>query len=333
MSLSMPLRDRELIPPEFWRIHPDSRVSLANAHAPLIAAAERLANEQLGLTVGGALRFGAGGAFDYAVRSAATLRDSVQIAGRFGRLVADSTRIVFETFRDCAIIRLDVDAAWPKVVGDFAAAAWFKIHLAGQLTEDARLEAWFPYRAPEDPSTHERIFDGISVEFDKPLLGFVLRKDCASAPMPGADPVLHSMHCARAETLLAGLTPNRTTAHLVRRIIESDLERGIVTANGVARALHMSRSTLARRLAFEGTEFGAELDAVRRERALLHIRDPHTSLTEVAFRSGFSHVESFHRAFKRWTGRAPGVFRTGLRADTDSLFAIAGELQERDHAE
>jgi len=42
MSLSMPRRDRELIPPEFWGVHPDTRVSLANAHAPLIAAADRL---------------------------------------------------------------------------------------------------------------------------------------------------------------------------------------------------------------------------------------------------------------------------------------------------
>jgi AraC-like DNA-binding protein len=316
MSLSLTRQDRELIPPDFWRVHPDSRVSLANAHAPLIAAAERLSDEHVGLKVGGALRFGAGGAFDYAVRSASTLRDSVEVAGRFARLVADSTRIVFETFRDCAIIRLDVDSSWPRVVGDFAAAAWFKIHLAGQLDETARLEAWFPYRAPEDTSTHEKLFEGVTVKFDRPLLGFVLDGERASAPMPGADPVLHSMHCARVESLLAGLSPNRATALLVRRIIESDLERGIVSADGVARSLHMSRSTLARRLAFEGTEFGAELDAVRRERALLHIRDPRTSLTEVAFRSGFSHVESFYRAFKRWTGSAPGTFRAGLRAAT-----------------
>ncbi len=316
MSLSLPQQDRELIPPEFWRVHPDSRVSLQNAHAPLIAAAERLSDENVGLKVGGALKFGAGGAFDYAVRSAATLRDSVEVAGRFARLVADSTRITFETFHDHAIIRLDVDTAWPRVVGDFAVAAWFKIHLAGQLEEGAHLEAWFPYRAPDDLSIHHRMFEGIAVRFGMPLLGFVLDRNWASAPLPGADSVLHSMHCARVESLLAGLSPRRATALLVRRIIESDLERGIVTADGVARALHMSRSTLARRLAFEGTEFGAELDAVRRERALMHIRDPRTTLAEVAFRSGFSHVESFHRAFKRWTGFAPGVFRAGLRADT-----------------
>ncbi|HVW28657.1 MAG TPA: AraC family transcriptional regulator ligand-binding domain-containing protein [Polyangiaceae bacterium] len=318
MSVPIPRCDRELIPSEFWRVHPDSRVSLENAHAPLIAAAERLSDEHLGLKVGGALRFGAGGAFDYAVRSAATLRDSVEVAGRFARLVADSTRITFETFRNHAIIRLDVDPVWPQVVIDFAASAWFKIHLSGQLPDDARLECWFPYREPKDRSTHERMFEGTPIKFEMPLLGFAVRRDWAAAPLPGADPVLHSMHRARVESLLSGLSPDRITAALVRRILEKELERGIVTANGVARALHMSRSTLARRLAFEGTEFAAELDAVRRERALTYIRDPRTTLTEVAFRSGFSHVESFYRAFKRWTGCAPGVFRANLHHETNT---------------
>lgn len=310
--------DREHIPSEFWRVNPDSRVALANAHAPLIAAAERLSDENLGLKIGAAMRFGVGGAFDYAVRSASTLRDSVEVAGRFARLVADSTGITFETFRDCAIIRLDIDPMWPRVIADFAVIAWFKIHLAEQLSGDARLETWFPYREPTDASTHEKLFEGTPVKFGKPLLGFVLRRDWATAPLPGADAVLHAMHCARAESLLAGLSPNRTTTFLVRGILEKELERGVVTADGVARALHMSRSTLARRLAFEGTEFAAELDAVRRDRAMSCIRDPGTTITEVAFRSGFSHVESFHRAFKRWTGHAPGVFRARLAAETTS---------------
>ena len=76
--------------------------------------------------------------------------------------------------------------------------------------------------------------------------------------------------------------------------------------------------TLARGLAFEGTEFAAELDAVRRDRAMSRVRAPGTTIAVVAFRNRFSHVESFHRAFKRWTGRVPGVFRARLGPDTTS---------------
>jgi AraC-like DNA-binding protein len=296
-------------------VDPDSRVSLARAHAPLVAATERLADDELGLKLGGALRFGAGGVFDYVMRSAPTLRDSVEMARRFARLVSDSMCMSFETFGRQAIVRFDIDPIWPRVVADFAMSAWFKIHVADQFGDDARVECWFPYRRPKDTSVHERTF-GTTLRFDAPLLGFALAMDAASAPLPGADPVLHAIHCERAASLLAGISPSRKTTAVVRQVIEREIEVGSATANRVAGALHMSRSTMARRLGAEGTGFNAEMDAVRRERALKYIRDPDASLTEVAFRSGFSHVESFHRAFKRWTGHSPNAYRERLSDTT-----------------
>jgi AraC-like DNA-binding protein len=314
-AVPIPAPDRQYIPPAFWSVDPDSRVPLTNAHAPLVAATERLADEELGLKLGGALRFGVGGVFDYVMRSAATLRDSVEMAGRFARLVSDSMRVSFETFGRRAIVRFDIDPVWPRVVSDFAMSAWFKIHVAGQLADDAHIECWFPYRRPKETAVHEKVF-GTVAQFDAPFLGFVLEMDGASAPLPGADPVLHAMHCERAASLLAGISPSRKTTAVVRQVIEREIEAGTATADRVASALHMSRSTLARRLVAEGTGFNAEMDSVRRERALTYIRDPGASLAEVAFRSGFSHVESFHRAFKRWTGQPPRVYRERLSADT-----------------
>jgi AraC-like DNA-binding protein len=313
-SLALSGPDRQHIPPKFWSVDPDSRVPLADAHAPLTAATERLADDALGLKLGMALRFGAGGAFDYAVRSAATLRESVEVASRFAPLVADTMGVSFEVFRNQAVIRLDVDPVWPKVIADFAASAWFRIHLAGQLRQDAHLQCWFPQRAPDDTSVHERVFEGTALRFDAPLLGFALECDHASAPMPGADPVLHSSHRERLESLLAGLNAQPSTSVVVRQVIERELRCGRPTAADVARALGMSRSTLARRLDSEGTDFTREIDGVRRARALKLVGDSHAVLAEVAYLCGFSHVESFHCAFKRWTGKSPLAYRELLGA-------------------
>jgi AraC-like DNA-binding protein len=62
---------------------------------------------------------------------------------------------------------------------------------------------------------------------------------------------------------------------------------------------------MSRRLEQEGTSFVGELDEARRQLALAYVDDGETPLKEVAFRLGFSHAASFHRAFKRWTGETP----------------------------
>jgi AraC-like DNA-binding protein len=38
------------------------------------------------------------------------------------------------------------------------------------------------------------------------------------------------------------------------------------------------------------------------------------SISEVGFLLGFSELSSFHRAFKRWTGRTPAQFRQEFRS-------------------
>jgi AraC-like DNA-binding protein len=102
-----------------------------------------------------------------------------------------------------------------------------------------------------------------------------------------------------------------TVRSRVRRTIERLLlETREASAVSVARTLHMSRRTLSRKLEQEGTSFAGELDDVRRDLACGYIEGSKRSLAEIAFLLGFSHVESFHRAFRRWTGTTPSAYRT-----------------------
>jgi AraC-like DNA-binding protein len=82
-----------------------------------------------------------------------------------------------------------------------------------------------------------------------------------------------------------------------------------LSADTVAAELHMSARTLHRRLEAEGTRFGEVLDRVRERRARRLLEDPAMPLAEIAYRSGFADLATFSRAFKRWTGIAPGAFR------------------------
>lgn len=51
---------------------------------------------------------------------------------------------------------------------------------------------------------------------------------------------------------------------------------------------------------------------MRRDLAISYIRDTELALGEVAYLLGFSSPEALQRAFKRWTGSAPGSYRKEL---------------------
>ena len=301
--------DRDLVPGDFWSANADGRVSLAAMHAMLDCAVERLGDERLGLRLGRSMRFGEGGPFDHAVRSAPTVRDAVAVAARYARLLADSLQIGFEVWRRHAMIRLN-EPTWTRSAGEFSLAAFYKIHLADEVPAASQLECWFPHAAPTDVSEYERTFGNATLKFNAPFYAITFNDAYASAPMPGADAVLHGVNCARIDSLLAGVSAAATLKTRVRRLIEQEMResRG-ANVPRIAHALDMSPRTMSRRLEQEGTTFADELDGARRELALAYIIDAETPLKEVAFRLGFSHAESFHRAFKRWTGDTALVYR------------------------
>jgi AraC-like DNA-binding protein len=71
------------------------------------------------------------------------------------------------------------------------------------------------------------------------------------------------------------------------------------------RRLGLSPRTLQRRLGEHRASFQRLLADVRRELADQYLRRPDLSLGEVAFLLGYQDLSSFHRAFRRWSGRTP----------------------------
>jgi AraC-like DNA-binding protein len=49
---------------------------------------------------------------------------------------------------------------------------------------------------------------------------------------------------------------------------------------------------------------------VRRDLALQLLADGHLSVADIATRLGFEDASTFYRAFRKWTGSAPGAWRS-----------------------
>lgn len=100
----------------------------------------------------------------------------------------------------------------------------------------------------------------------------------------------------------------------VRAIIEHELaaKRTLIGMDRLADKLCMAKSTLRRRLAIENTAYQIIADEcrVRIAKALL---ERGMSCEDIAYYLDFSVPCGFTRAFRKWTGLNPSVYRENLQ--------------------
>jgi AraC-like DNA-binding protein len=266
-------------------------------------------DDDLGLEAGASVRFGEGGALDFAMRSASTLRSSLELASRHARLFSDALDPKLELLGNRALVRLDTKLPWPRAAADFTLSVWHSNHIRVQLPEATKLEVWFAHSAPADRAAYERVFEAAELRFDAPCYGIAFDRALVDVPLISADAALHAAHCQHLDFLETRLHEPLSFAVQVRELMGYELRRGRPTSSMIAQRLQVSRRTLVRRLHDEGTSFKAQLDQLRHELALNLIARPEPTLLEITSLLRFSHVQAFHRAFRRWTGQTPAQFR------------------------
>ncbi|MEO0486402.1 MAG: AraC family transcriptional regulator ligand-binding domain-containing protein [Pseudomonadota bacterium] len=114
----------------------------------------------------------------------------------------------------------------------------------------------------------------------------------------------------------AGGASTRTkVAHCLNEFLPS----GRATVEDVARALAMSKRTLQRRLAEEGTTWLDVLSEAREALAKHYLSATEYGPAEVSFLLGYEDPNSFFRAFRRWENTSPELWRTANRAPPQAL--------------
>jgi len=77
----------------------------------------------------------------------------------------------------------------------------------------------------------------------------------------------------------------------------------------VADYMMLSRRTLQRHLADEGTSFQQLLKNTRKTMATRYLRESDVSLTQLSGMLGYGDLVAFSRAFHRWYGKSPRQWR------------------------
>lgn len=148
------------------------------------------------------------------------------------------------------------------------------------------------------------------LRFDAPMHHIVVPRSSLEAVCRFSDPIAYRSAVSGLEAKLAALRSRDDLSTRLRALLDAPAH--LLSIDDAARQLHLSSSTLKRRLAERGTRFSTLRDQVLKERALLLMADASLNLDAVATELGYSDITNFSHAFKRWTGQSPGVYRRAL---------------------
>jgi len=173
------------------------------------------------------------------------------------------------------------------------------------------LGARFPFPAPQHADAYRVLFAGATqfgaqdaaVWFDARYLQLPLVRDEAA------------MNRMLQHALPLTVRQYRRDRLLVQRVRQLLAQAPEAPHSGpsVAEALHLSPRTLHRQLAAEGAALQQLKDEARRAHAIELLQRSDRPIKQVAQAAGFASEKSFIRAFRAWTGQAPGAFRQAAR--------------------
>ncbi|MFT4652865.1 MAG: AraC-like DNA-binding protein [Patiriisocius sp.] len=276
-------------------------------------AIETSNDSQLGLLIGSSMDISSQGIFGYAIITSSTIGDALKLMVRYNKALLPSVDVKMLS-RESRVEVLIKAPHLPKNLERFYIELLYAaiMRSGNTLIQKGRASVHleFDYDAPYDQAPYQRLF-GSKVKFNshKSVLSF----DEAGLDLGivTANPVARDIFRRQCDRLLSKGTHRGMISERVQEVLlQSGTE--FPTSKLVANQLHMSESTLQRRLAKEGYKFQQLLDQVRNKLAHEYLTGTQLTINEIAALLGFSDAANFRRSFKRWSKLTPTDVRHKL---------------------
>jgi AraC-like DNA-binding protein len=306
---SEPILQRCGIEPDLLR-EGEGRVDLVQ-FASLVTEALRITGDSgLGLDYGLRGRISNFGILGYALLSARDLRQAIELVSRYYEIFDPVIRFEFEIVPPHVHARA-VESAELGHFEIFAHEATLACTaaVARMLLEEpvtpTRLTLSYP--EPSHSRRYPAVF-GCRPEFDAPYTSIQFESRHLNAPLKFSNKEMAEICRQQCERWLHAV---KEPGGLILRVKKELLERpGQFPKMGdIAVALGMSVRSLRRHLSVNGVTYQELLDQVRSDLALDYLRNSLLTVEQIAQLVGYGEAASFRKAFRRWTGKAPGEFR------------------------
>ena len=294
---------------------PDSRVSYAAVVSLMERAATLLGEPGFGLRLGASRDISDGGILGFVMLNSATLLDAVKNLQRYFLIVGDGEE--FEVEQGGPHVKLRFRERDPAVRGQRQNSEYFAAMIVRACRDMTRkrlspARAEFMHPRPNARIDYEAHL-GCTARFRADWDAVVFAPETMRLPVVGANHKLLKVLEMACRKILGPAPKKQDIVHDVRSLIIEELARGAVHIDAVASKLSMSSKTLERRLSERDENFSALSDAIRQDLAKQYLSETDFRLEQIAYLTGYSEPAPLVRAFKRWTGKTPMVFRSAHR--------------------
>jgi AraC-like DNA-binding protein len=176
--------------------------------------------------------------------------------------------------------------------------------LAGAAVRPKAVACEFP--APE-PAAKRALREHFPFRFDCDDNLIVFERSVGEIEIPSADLDLQLLLAETMDRHLAALGPAASFEQGMLTLLRGMMNGTMPTLAALSRHAGMSQRTLQRRLAESNTSFQRLLRTVLQETSDELLARGQLSLGEIAFLLGYSEESAFSRAYRSWTGQAPGA--------------------------
>ena len=251
------------------------------------------------------------GSLGFALMSCPNLSEALKLLQRYKLLSGQGLNYQIINSDDAgALIRIRVDVGndlHKKLITELAMSQFLYI---GRVITDVDLpgiEVRFSHLGAQHTKRYESILR-TKVLFNHPHSEIYIPININNLELKGRNSAVNIIFQEQCEELLRNLNSVENFSAATRRILLLNGDH-FPDIEYVAKELHMSESTLRRRLKAESSSYRIICDEVRNLLAKKYLTTTNLTILEIAILLNYSESASFRRAFVRWNSSTPNEYR------------------------
>ena len=251
------------------------------------------------------------GSFGFALLSCSDFKEAIKLINRYQLLLGTGINLIVlsDSQKSKYTLRVSMNVLNnlpKKLITELVISQ--AIYLLNIITNNKfKIKISFQFKGINNKELYESILK-CDVEFNQLYNEISLPVDISEKLLTSANSAAHIIYEEQCEKLLRDLNKIENFSAAARRIL---LQAGddFPDIKEVAFKLHISESTLRRRLKEESTSYRKICDEVRNMLAKKYLSTTNLTVSDIAMLLNYTEAASFRRAFVRWNKLTPNDYR------------------------